>query len=75
MSVMELILMSFQVNDFGRRYVNEIRDCCDMEQSLKFIENEVLKNDIPVFQPSSIPDAPNPLDTSNLKVSSKHTYI
>jgi hypothetical protein len=43
-----------------------------MEQRLKFIEEEILKNGIPILEPSYIPDAPNLLDTSNLKVSSKH---
>ncbi|XP_033608712.1 V-type proton ATPase 116 kDa subunit a isoform X3 [Cryptotermes secundus] len=65
----ELSAVQFKdVNDFGRKYVNEILDCCDMEQKLKFIEKEILKNDIPILEPSYIPDAPNPLDTNDLKV-------
>jgi hypothetical protein len=46
-----------------------------MERRLKFIEKEILKNGIPILEPSYIPHTPNPLDTSNLKVSSKHIYV
>jgi hypothetical protein len=42
-----------------------------MERRLNFIEKEILKNDIPVLEPSYIPNAPNPKDISRLRVSDK----
>jgi V-type H+-transporting ATPase subunit a len=65
--------MNASVSDFKRKYVNNIRVCCDMERRLNFIEKEILKNDIPIPEPSCIPDAPYPSDVDELEVSSEHT--
>jgi hypothetical protein len=69
------ILISFQVSGSRRKYVSEIQDCCDMERRLKVMEEEILKYDIPIREPSYIPDAPDSLDVTHLKVSSEHIYI
>lgn len=62
------------MGDSKRKYVSEIHDCYDLEQRLKFIEEEVLKNDIPIHEPSHIPLAPRPSAIRKVQVSFKHMY-
>jgi hypothetical protein len=45
-----------------------------MERRLKTIEEEILKYGIPIHEPSYIPDAPDSLDLTYLKVSSLKAF-
>ena len=48
------------VNSFQRKFVNEVRRCEEMERKLRFLETEIKKDDLPIYDPEDNPDAPKP---------------
>ncbi|KAM8716196.1 hypothetical protein ACLKA7_003129 [Drosophila subpalustris] len=64
-----------QVNSFQRKYVNEVRRCDDMERRLRYVENQLRKDDIkiPELSPEEEPGAPNPREIIDLEAQLEKT--
>lgn len=52
-----------------RKFVSEVRRCDELERKLRFIEEEVKKDDVPIPEPDESPKAPNPREIIDLEVS------
>lgn len=68
----ELGLVQFRdlnpdVNAFQRKFVNEIRRCDEMERILRFLDNEVRKDGIPILETGENPEAPQPREMIDLE--------
>lgn len=50
--------MNPTLNAFQRNYVTEVIRCAEMERKLRVIETEIIKDDIPITEPSPVPQAP-----------------
>lgn len=57
------------VNAFQRKFVNEVRRCNEMERKLRYLENEIKKDDIPMLDPGENPEAPQPREMIDLEAS------
>ncbi|UJR10911.1 hypothetical protein I4U23_015098 [Adineta vaga] len=55
------------VNAFQRKYVNEVRRCEEMERKLRFLETEIKKDELPIYDPEDNPDAPKPREMIDLE--------
>ncbi|CAF1196015.1 unnamed protein product [Adineta steineri] len=55
------------VNSFQRKYVNEVRRCEEMERKLRFLETEIKKDELPIYDPEDNPDAPKPREMIDLE--------
>ncbi|ALC38623.1 Vha100-2 [Drosophila busckii] len=64
-----------QVNAFQRKFVTEVRRCDDMERRLRYVENELRKDDIklPVLSADQEPGAPNPREIIDLEAQLEKT--
>lgn len=64
-----------QINSFQRKYVTEVRRCDDMERRLRYVENELRKDEIklPVLNPDQEPVAPNPREIIDLEAQLEKT--
>ncbi|VDK35215.1 unnamed protein product [Taenia asiatica] len=56
-----------EVNAFQRKFVDEVRRCDEMERKLRYIENELQKDDFPIFEPDEVPEAPPPREMLDLE--------
>lgn len=56
------------MNAFQRKFVNEVRRCDDMDRRLRYVEDEVKKDEVPIPDSSEIPRAPNPREIIDLEV-------
>ncbi|XP_078529120.1 V-type proton ATPase 116 kDa subunit a 4-like [Lissotriton helveticus] len=68
----ELGLVQFRdlnanVNNFQRRFVNEVRRCEAMERILRFLETELENDKISVYQPATYQQTPLPRDMIDLE--------
>ncbi|XP_030382848.1 V-type proton ATPase 116 kDa subunit a [Scaptodrosophila lebanonensis] len=63
------------VNAFHRKYVNEVRRCDDMERRIRYIENELRKDDVkpPKMTEEQEPGAPNPREIIDLEAQLEKT--
>ena len=52
---------------FQRKFINEVRRCDEMERKLRFLSNELEKNDIEP-RPAGNIEAPDPQDMIDLEV-------
>ncbi|KAK3797205.1 hypothetical protein RRG08_030432 [Elysia crispata] len=69
----ELGLVQFKdlnanVNAFQRKFVNEVRRCEEMERKLRYIEKEILKEGLRIYDISDQPKAPAPKEMNDLEV-------
>ncbi|VDL60396.1 unnamed protein product [Hymenolepis diminuta] len=55
------------VNAFQRKFVDEVRRCDEMERKLRYIEGEIMKDNISVYEPDEIPEAPPPREMLELE--------
>ncbi|CAF0821282.1 unnamed protein product [Rotaria sordida] len=55
------------VNSFQRKFVNEVRRCEEMERKLRFLETEIKKDELPIYDPEDNPDAPKPREMIDLE--------
>ncbi|EDW03683.1 V-type proton ATPase 116 kDa subunit a1 [Drosophila grimshawi] len=64
-----------QINVFQRKYVNEVRRCDDMERRVRYIENQLRKDDIkmPELQADQDIAAPNPREIIDLEAQLEKT--
>ncbi|XP_034099676.1 V-type proton ATPase 116 kDa subunit a 1 [Drosophila albomicans] len=64
-----------QVNAFQRKYVNEVRRCDDMERRVRYVENELRKDDIkmPELPAEQEPPAPNQREIVDLEAQLEKT--
>lgn len=66
---MEILQLNEPVNLFQRTYATEVKRANEMERQLKYVENEIKRNDIRIQDISVLPKAPNPREIVNLEVS------
>ncbi|XP_034243937.1 V-type proton ATPase 116 kDa subunit a-like isoform X2 [Thrips palmi] len=59
--------MNPRVNPFMRKFVSEVRRCDELERKLRFIEEELKKDDVKVPEPVQQPNAPNPREIIDLE--------
>ncbi|RUS74587.1 hypothetical protein EGW08_017647 [Elysia chlorotica] len=69
----ELGLVQFKdlnanVNAFQRKFVNEVRRCEEMERKLRYIEKEILKEGLRIYDITDQPKAPAPKEMNDLEV-------
>ncbi|XP_067130606.1 V-type proton ATPase 116 kDa subunit a 1-like [Centruroides vittatus] len=50
-----------------RKFVNDIRRCDEMERKLRFLETEIKKENIPIFDAGDNPEAPLPKEIIDLE--------
>lgn len=50
-----------------RKFVNDIRRCDEMERKLRFLESEIKKENIPIFDAGDNPEAPLPKEIIDLE--------
>ncbi|CAF4078245.1 unnamed protein product [Rotaria sordida] len=55
------------VNSFQRKFVNEVRRCEEMERKLRFLESEIKKDELTLYDPDENPDAPKPREMIDLE--------
>ncbi|XP_039248282.2 V-type proton ATPase 116 kDa subunit a 1-like [Styela clava] len=68
----ELGLVQFRdlnpdINAFQRKFVNEVRRCDEMERKLRFLERELIKDEMAIVDNGENPDAPLPRDMIDLE--------
>ncbi|CAF5189101.1 unnamed protein product, partial [Rotaria sp. Silwood1] len=56
------------VNSFQRKFVNEVRRCEEMERKLRFLESEIKKDELTLYEPDENPDAPKPREMIDLEL-------
>lgn len=56
-----------EVSVLQRKYVNDIRRCDEMERKLRYLEAEINKEDIPIFDVGDNPEAPAPKEHIDLE--------
>ncbi|GFO38895.1 V-type proton ATPase subunit a [Plakobranchus ocellatus] len=69
----ELGLVQFKdlnanVNAFQRKFVNEVRRCEEMERKLRYIEKEILKEGLKIYDINENPKAPAPKEMNDLEL-------
>ena len=52
------------------KFVNEVRRCEEMERKLRFLETEIKKDELPIYDSEDNPDAPKPREMIDLEVKS-----
>ncbi|CAF0895182.1 unnamed protein product, partial [Didymodactylos carnosus] len=55
------------VNAFQRKFVNEVRRCEEMGRKLRFLETEIKKDSLPIYDPEDNPEAPKPREMIDLE--------
>ncbi|VDO15281.1 unnamed protein product [Rodentolepis nana] len=55
------------VNAFQRKFVDEVRRCDEMERKLRYIEGEIVKDNMSIFEPDEVPEAPPPREMLDLE--------
>jgi len=68
LGLVQFIDLNENVNAFQRKYVNEVRRCDEMERKLRFLEKELKKDEIEVFDNGDNPLAPAPREMIDLEV-------
>nr|CDS28952.1 V type proton ATPase 116 kDa subunit a [Hymenolepis microstoma] len=56
-----------EVNAFQRKFVDEVRRCDEMERKLRYIEGEIMKDNMSIYEPDEIPEAPPPREMLELE--------
>lgn len=56
------------VSPFQRKYVAEIRRCDEMERKLRYLENEIKRDAIPILDTGENPEAPQPREMTDMEV-------
>ena len=56
------------MNNFQRKFVNEVRRCSEMERKLKYFESEIKKAEIEIVEHDMNPDTPMPKEMIDLEV-------
>ncbi|KAM4748523.1 V-type proton ATPase 116 kDa subunit a 4 [Rhinophrynus dorsalis] len=59
--------LNVNVNNFQRRYVNEVRRCEAMERILRFLESEMVNDKIAIQMPEKPPQTPLPREMIDLE--------
>lgn len=59
---------------FQRQFTREIRRCNDMERKLRFLEKEITKSDISIFDVQELPLAPQPKEIIDLEATVDKLY-
>lgn len=57
------------MNPFLRKFVSEVRRCDELERKLRYIEEEVKRDGVPIPDLTEQPRAPNPREIIDLEVS------
>uniref|UniRef100_A0AC34QSB6 V-type proton ATPase subunit a n=1 Tax=Panagrolaimus sp. JU765 TaxID=591449 RepID=A0AC34QSB6_9BILA len=56
-----------EVSPFQRKYVTEIRRCDEMERKLRYLEDEIKRDSIPILDTGEDPEAPQPREMSDME--------
>lgn len=56
------------VNAFQRKFVSEVRRCSEMERKLRYLEEVISKEGIPLLESDENPKAPLPKEMVKLEV-------
>ncbi|KAA0202473.1 hypothetical protein HAZT_HAZT002214, partial [Hyalella azteca] len=59
--------LNHEVNQFQRKFVNEVRRCDEMERILHYLEVQIKNADIPIADDGDNPEAPQPKEMVNLE--------
>ncbi|KAK3917376.1 V-type proton ATPase 116 kDa subunit a1 [Frankliniella fusca] len=59
--------MNAEVNPFMRKFVSEVRRCDELERKLRYIEEEVRRDDVKIPDLEEAPTAPNPREIIDLE--------
>ncbi|XP_069674847.1 V-type proton ATPase 116 kDa subunit a 1-like isoform X2 [Periplaneta americana] len=62
-----------ELNSFQRKFVNEVRRCDELERKLRYIEEELSKENLPIPEIEDLPSAPNPREITDLEASLEKT--
>lgn len=65
---MNILQLNEGVNLFQRKFVSEVRRCEEMERKLRFIEGEILKENVNIPELTRSPPAPSPKEIIELEV-------
>lgn len=63
------------VNQFQRKFVNEVRRCDEMERILNYLETQIKQADIALPDEGEDPEAPPPREMVDLEVSLEPGYL
>lgn len=66
--------MNPDATPFQRQFTREIRRCNDMERKLRFLEKEITKSDISIFDVQELPLAPQPKEIIDLEATVDKLY-
>lgn len=58
-----------EMNAFQRKFVNEVRRCNEIERKLRYIEDELKKENIKIPDAHVTPKAPLPREITDVEVS------
>ncbi|KAE8738003.1 V-ATPase V0 Subunit A, partial [Frankliniella occidentalis] len=59
--------MNEEMNNFMRKFVSEVRRCDELERKLRYIEEEVRRDGVPIPDLDEMPMAPNPREIIDLE--------
>ncbi|XP_054280334.1 V-type proton ATPase 116 kDa subunit a1-like [Macrosteles quadrilineatus] len=63
------------VNNFQRKFTSEVRRCDEMERKLRYIEAEIVKENVKIPPCDKNPAAPNPRQIIDLEAQLEHTEM
>lgn len=61
--------MNEHLAPYERNYITEVCRCDEIERKLRYIEHEILKDNIIIWNPTEIPKSLHPSDTALFEVS------
>lgn len=63
-----LFQLNEELNAYQRRFVMEVKQCDELDRKLRYIEDQVKKEEVEVAESEIIPKALNPRQISDLEV-------
>lgn len=70
-----MLQLNVGVNLFQRKFVSEVRRCEEMERKLRYIELQILEEQVKIPNMHKNPPAPNPRQIIDLEVCVQHKIL